>query len=202
MTFTSPPSVCLDLMLYTLHDNLYSVFPHHCQQTHGRPLTVLFLSQGYEDWLRHKADCSINECPVDVVQQGKVVRTQSHKLRVRMASLERYSTWGHRATLQYCCIAHFFYNCLSPPSHPPFPFLSAVLPNFVSFLSRSLLSLPTINCPWNCRKGAITVSPGAQCRSPLGKWAWLMYFISYGYSCHRPFMFSYVILMQQQITVR
>ncbi|MEQ2173936.1 hypothetical protein GOODEAATRI_002781, partial [Goodea atripinnis] len=39
-------------------------------------------SKGYEDWLRHKADCSINECPVDVVQQGKVVRTQSHKLRV------------------------------------------------------------------------------------------------------------------------
>lgn len=62
-------------------------------------LTVLFclslslrLSQGYEDWLRHKADCSINECPVDVVQRGKVVRTQSHKLRVRMASLEQYST--------------------------------------------------------------------------------------------------------------
>ncbi|KAM7407171.1 hypothetical protein PAMA_003076 [Pampus argenteus] len=43
---------------------------------------VIFLVQGYEDWLRHKADCSINECPVDVVQQGKVVRTQSHKLRV------------------------------------------------------------------------------------------------------------------------
>ncbi|KAJ3610758.1 hypothetical protein NHX12_022849 [Muraenolepis orangiensis] len=39
-------------------------------------------SPGYEDWLRHKADCSINECPVDVVQQGKAGRTQSHKLRV------------------------------------------------------------------------------------------------------------------------
>lgn len=51
-----------------------------------------FSMQGYEDWLRHKADCSINECPVDVVQRGKVVRTQSHKLRVRMASLEPHST--------------------------------------------------------------------------------------------------------------
>ncbi|KAM4608383.1 phospholipid-transporting ATPase IH-like [Polymixia lowei] len=54
--------------------------------TSGLPLffviTVTSIKQGYEDWLRHKADCSINECPVDVVQQGKVVRTQSHKLRV------------------------------------------------------------------------------------------------------------------------
>ncbi|PWA31170.1 hypothetical protein CCH79_00002589 [Gambusia affinis] len=54
--------------------------------TSGLPLffviTVTAIKQGYEDWLRHKADCSINECPVDVVQQEKVVRTQSHKLRV------------------------------------------------------------------------------------------------------------------------
>ncbi|XP_069563718.1 phospholipid-transporting ATPase IH-like isoform X1 [Brachyistius frenatus] len=54
--------------------------------TSGLPLffviTVTAIKQGYEDWLRHKADCSINECPVDVVQQGKGVRTQSHKLRV------------------------------------------------------------------------------------------------------------------------
>ncbi|XP_030199971.1 probable phospholipid-transporting ATPase IH isoform X1 [Gadus morhua] len=54
--------------------------------TSGLPLffviTVTAIKQGYEDWLRHKADCSINECPVDVVQQGKAARTQSHKLRV------------------------------------------------------------------------------------------------------------------------
>uniref|UniRef100_A0A8C5GFN2 Phospholipid-transporting ATPase n=1 Tax=Gouania willdenowi TaxID=441366 RepID=A0A8C5GFN2_GOUWI len=54
--------------------------------TSGLPLffviTVTAIKQGYEDWLRHKADCSINESPVDVVQQGKVVRTQSYKLRV------------------------------------------------------------------------------------------------------------------------
>ncbi|MEQ2248168.1 hypothetical protein ILYODFUR_016509, partial [Ilyodon furcidens] len=56
--------------------------------TSGLPLffviTVTAIKQGYEDWLRHKADCSINECPVDVVQQGKVVRTQSHKLRTHL----------------------------------------------------------------------------------------------------------------------
>ncbi|XP_028969385.1 probable phospholipid-transporting ATPase IH isoform X3 [Esox lucius] len=54
--------------------------------TSGLPLffviTVTAIKQGYEDWLRHKADCSINECPVDVIQQGAVVRTESHKLRV------------------------------------------------------------------------------------------------------------------------
>uniref|UniRef100_A0AAZ3SNV1 Phospholipid-transporting ATPase n=1 Tax=Oncorhynchus tshawytscha TaxID=74940 RepID=A0AAZ3SNV1_ONCTS len=54
--------------------------------TSGLPLffviTVTAIKQGYEDWLRHKADCSINECPVDMVQQGTVVRTQSSKLRV------------------------------------------------------------------------------------------------------------------------
>ncbi|KAM9447929.1 LOW QUALITY PROTEIN: phospholipid-transporting ATPase IH-like [Salvelinus alpinus] len=54
--------------------------------TSGLPLffviTVTAIKQGYEDWLRHKADCSINECPVDVVKEGTVVRTQSHKLRV------------------------------------------------------------------------------------------------------------------------
>ncbi|XP_042175796.1 phospholipid-transporting ATPase IH isoform X1 [Oncorhynchus tshawytscha] len=54
--------------------------------TSGLPLffviTVTAIKQGYEDWLRHKADCSINECPVDVVKEGTVERTQSHKLRV------------------------------------------------------------------------------------------------------------------------
>ena len=39
--------------------------------------------QGYEDWLRHKADNSVNQCPVHIVQHGKVVRKQSRKLMVR-----------------------------------------------------------------------------------------------------------------------
>lgn len=43
----------------------------------------LCVHQGYEDWLRHKADNSVNLCPVHVVQHGKVVRQQSRKIRVR-----------------------------------------------------------------------------------------------------------------------
>nr|XP_015219696.1 PREDICTED: probable phospholipid-transporting ATPase IH isoform X4 [Lepisosteus oculatus] len=43
---------------------------------------IIFLVQGYEDWLRHKADNAINQCPVHIIQHGKVVRKQSQKLRV------------------------------------------------------------------------------------------------------------------------
>uniref|UniRef100_A0A672HEH2 ATPase phospholipid transporting 11A n=1 Tax=Salarias fasciatus TaxID=181472 RepID=A0A672HEH2_SALFA len=54
--------------------------------TSGLPLffviTVTAIKQGYEDWLRHKADNAVNRCPVHVVQHGKVVRKQSRKLRV------------------------------------------------------------------------------------------------------------------------
>ncbi|XP_061660313.1 phospholipid-transporting ATPase IH isoform X4 [Syngnathoides biaculeatus] len=54
--------------------------------TSGLPLffviTVTAIKQGYEDWLRHKADNAVNQCPVHVVQRGKMIRKQSHKLRV------------------------------------------------------------------------------------------------------------------------
>ncbi|KAJ8252755.1 hypothetical protein GJAV_G00205210 [Gymnothorax javanicus] len=54
--------------------------------TSGLPLffviTVTAIKQGYEDWLRHKADNSINRCPVHVIQHSKVVMKQSRKLRV------------------------------------------------------------------------------------------------------------------------
>ncbi|XP_070298469.1 phospholipid-transporting ATPase IH, partial [Salvelinus sp. IW2-2015] len=54
--------------------------------TSGLPLffviTVTAIKQGYEDWLRHKADNAINQCPVHEVQDGKVTRKQSRKLRV------------------------------------------------------------------------------------------------------------------------
>ncbi|XP_075873212.1 phospholipid-transporting ATPase IH isoform X2 [Nelusetta ayraudi] len=54
--------------------------------TSGLPLffviTVTAIKQGYEDWLRHKADNSVNLCPVHVMQHGKVVRQQSRKIRV------------------------------------------------------------------------------------------------------------------------
>nr|XP_061802740.1 phospholipid-transporting ATPase IH-like [Nerophis lumbriciformis] len=54
--------------------------------TSGLPLffviTVTAIKQGYEDWLRHKADNAVNQCPVHVLQHGKVIRKQSRKLRV------------------------------------------------------------------------------------------------------------------------
>ncbi|XP_049609868.1 phospholipid-transporting ATPase IH isoform X2 [Syngnathus scovelli] len=54
--------------------------------TSGLPLffviTVTAIKQGYEDWLRHKADNSVNQCSVHVLQNGKVIRKQSRKLRV------------------------------------------------------------------------------------------------------------------------
>lgn len=161
MTFTSSPLSWSHAMFwpwFSLHNNLYSLvstrptntlafssfsviilFSLSLSLTPGIRLAA-FLSQGYEDWLRHKADCSINECPVDVVQQGKVVRTQSHKLRVRMASLEQHSTWGHKATRLYCCVAHFRYICRSHLPHLSSPLQSS--PTLCPALSRSLLSFP------------------------------------------------------------
>uniref|UniRef100_A0A8D0MFB7 Phospholipid-transporting ATPase n=1 Tax=Sus scrofa TaxID=9823 RepID=A0A8D0MFB7_PIG len=54
--------------------------------TSGLPLffviTVTAIKQGYEDWLRHKADSAMNQCPVHFIQHGKLVRKQSRKLRV------------------------------------------------------------------------------------------------------------------------
>ncbi|XP_077570040.1 phospholipid-transporting ATPase IH isoform X1 [Stigmatopora nigra] len=54
--------------------------------TSGLPLffviTVTAIKQGYEDWLRHKADDAVNHCAVQVLQHGKVIRKQSRKLRV------------------------------------------------------------------------------------------------------------------------
>ncbi|XP_051881908.1 LOW QUALITY PROTEIN: phospholipid-transporting ATPase IH [Pristis pectinata] len=54
--------------------------------TSGLPLffviTVTAIKQGYEDWLRHKADNAVNKCPVHVIQGGKVVQKQSCKLQV------------------------------------------------------------------------------------------------------------------------
>lgn len=54
---------------------------------------VLFLFQcsqiqGYEDWLRHKADNEVNGAPVFVVRSGSLVQTRSKNIRVR-------SSWEH-----------------------------------------------------------------------------------------------------------
>lgn len=45
-------------------------------------ITVTAIKQGYEDWLRHKADKAMNQCPVHFIQHGRLVRKQSRKLRV------------------------------------------------------------------------------------------------------------------------
>lgn len=49
--------------------------------------------QGYEDWLRHKADNAMNQCPVHCVQHGRLVRKQSRKLRVSARGPRPASPW-------------------------------------------------------------------------------------------------------------
>ncbi|XP_042194917.1 phospholipid-transporting ATPase IF isoform X2 [Callorhinchus milii] len=54
--------------------------------TSGLPLlfviTVTAVKQGYEDWLRHKADNEVNSAPVFVVRSGCLVQTSSKNIRV------------------------------------------------------------------------------------------------------------------------
>uniref|UniRef100_A0A3Q2D0S6 Phospholipid-transporting ATPase n=1 Tax=Cyprinodon variegatus TaxID=28743 RepID=A0A3Q2D0S6_CYPVA len=54
--------------------------------TSGLPLffviTVTAIKQGYEDWLRHKADNEVNGAPVFVVRSGSLVKTKSKNIRV------------------------------------------------------------------------------------------------------------------------
>lgn len=54
--------------------------------TSGLPLffviTVTAIKQGYEDWLRHKADNEVNGALVFVVRSGGLVKTQSKNIRV------------------------------------------------------------------------------------------------------------------------
>jgi hypothetical protein len=40
------------------------------------------ITQGYEDWLRHKADNEVNGAPVFVVRSGSLVQTRSKNIRV------------------------------------------------------------------------------------------------------------------------
>lgn len=40
-------------------------------------------AQGYEDWLRHKADNEVNGAPVYVVRSGGLVKTRSKNIRVK-----------------------------------------------------------------------------------------------------------------------
>ncbi|XP_072562935.1 phospholipid-transporting ATPase 11C-like isoform X1 [Paramormyrops kingsleyae] len=54
--------------------------------TSGLPLffviTVTAIKQGYEDWLRHKADNEVNKYLVTVVEDGQRVRKESEKIKV------------------------------------------------------------------------------------------------------------------------
>lgn len=54
--------------------------------TSGLPLffviTVTAVKQGYEDWLRHKADREVNEYPVSVLEDGQMIRKQSETIKV------------------------------------------------------------------------------------------------------------------------
>lgn len=54
--------------------------------TSGLPLffviTVTAIKQGYEDWLRHKADYEVNKYPVIVLEDGRSIRKESEKIKV------------------------------------------------------------------------------------------------------------------------
>ncbi|XP_077434412.1 phospholipid-transporting ATPase IG isoform X2 [Vanacampus margaritifer] len=54
--------------------------------TSGLPLffviTVTAIKQGYEDWLRHKADNEVNKYPVIVLENGLRLRKESEKIKV------------------------------------------------------------------------------------------------------------------------
>ncbi|XP_078420080.1 putative phospholipid-transporting ATPase IF isoform X1 [Cetorhinus maximus] len=54
--------------------------------TSGLPLffviTVTAIKQGYEDWLRHRADNEVNNTPVYVIRSGGLVQTRSQNIRV------------------------------------------------------------------------------------------------------------------------
>uniref|UniRef100_A0A8B9LJQ8 Phospholipid-transporting ATPase n=1 Tax=Astyanax mexicanus TaxID=7994 RepID=A0A8B9LJQ8_ASTMX len=53
--------------------------------TSGLPLffviTVTAIKQGYEDWLRHKADNEVNKYPVIVLEDGRSIRKESEKIK-------------------------------------------------------------------------------------------------------------------------
>ncbi|XP_068107103.1 phospholipid-transporting ATPase IG isoform X2 [Hyperolius riggenbachi] len=54
--------------------------------TSGLPLffviTVTAIKQGYEDWLRHRADREVNKTPVYIIENSKRVKNESEKIKV------------------------------------------------------------------------------------------------------------------------
>ncbi|KAK2083975.1 Phospholipid-transporting ATPase IG [Saguinus oedipus] len=53
--------------------------------TSGLPLffviTVTAIKQGYEDWLRHRADNEVNKSTVYIIENAKRVRKESEKIK-------------------------------------------------------------------------------------------------------------------------
>lgn len=43
---------------------------------------VIFMFQGYEDWLRHRADNEVNKSTVYIIENAKRVRKESEKIKV------------------------------------------------------------------------------------------------------------------------
>lgn len=101
-------------------------------RAHGR---LSWAPQGYEDWLRHKADNAMNQCPVHCVQHGRLVRKQSRKLRVSARGPWPASPWQSlcRRSLQSLGAGRPFPKCCSlrarsyrrfQPLSPVGPFLT------------------------------------------------------------------------------
>lgn len=51
------------------------------------------LPQGYEDWLRHKADNEVNKYQVTVLEDGRRIQKESEKIKVPFSS--HIFTWIH-----------------------------------------------------------------------------------------------------------
>lgn len=55
---------------------------YHCTIHCITMLCTCMSLQGYEDWLRHKADNEVNKYPVTVLEGGCRIRKESEKIKV------------------------------------------------------------------------------------------------------------------------
>lgn len=60
------------------------------------------LPQGYEDWLRHKADNEVNKYPVTVLEGGRRIRKESEKIKVTVYLLKDMSREKLQAAWHEC----------------------------------------------------------------------------------------------------
>ncbi|XP_030873850.1 phospholipid-transporting ATPase IG, partial [Leptonychotes weddellii] len=77
--------------------------------TSGLPLffviTVTAIKQGYEDWLRHRADNEVNKSTVYIIENGKRVRKESEKIKVDYIFTDKTGTLTENS-MEFieCCI--------------------------------------------------------------------------------------------------